>query len=227
MQTRQKKPPQPKICQCCGVKVLSYWKTFTIDGVKKKACQKCSIKLEQKKQKEKKEKLKIRKKEIRDKKRNAVTFQDCKKMIQRLAKLCNEPVCCTSGYNFTEDDIKTGNMQGGHWRSAGSHRSTALYILNIHPQSFAENCGKHGNEYEYSLFIDKKYGVEFKEKLYKMSLIPYKWSQAELIEFKQKCMEHLSMLEGGVNKDVVKASFLKWQESTEWYSYMQSNLEKD
>ena len=171
-----------------------------IEGEKKQFCTVCYGIIERDISKEKRKK-------IREKRKESVKFTDCKKLIQRLAKLCNEPVCCTSGYVFKDDEIKTNNAHGGHWRAAGAHPSTALYLLNIHP-----------------LFLDRKYGVEVKEEIYRMSHIPYKWSKPELLEFKLKCIEHLNMLDQGVSREKVKSSFLEWQHSTEWYMYMKSKL---
>lgn len=204
-----------KCSRCLKDKVI--WKNKIVEGEKKQFCKVCYGIIERDISKEKRKK-------IREKRKESVKFTDCKKLIQRLAKLCNEPICCTSGYVFKDDEIKTNSAHGGHWRAAGAHPSTALYLLNIHPQTYAENCHKHGNEYEYSLFLDRKYGVEVKEEIYRMSHIPYKWSKPELLEFKLKCIEHLNMLDQGVSREKVKSSFLEWQHSTEWYMYMKSKL---
>lgn len=193
------------------------WKNKVLKGVKHLFCKPCWNKFDASIKKEKREK-------VREKKAKTATLIECKKLIQKLAKLCNEPICCTSGHQFTEQDIRSGNCQGGHWRAAGSHPSTALYILNIHPQSYVENCRKHGNEYEYSRFMDAKYGEETKEMIYRMSHISYKWSKIELSEFKQQCLFFLKKVEDGVDKTLIKKQFLDWQHSTDWYKFMLHKL---
>lgn len=68
--------------------------------------------------------------------------------------------------DYGQPCIATGNfgiMNGGHYFSVGSNRTTALNLHNIHIQSFESNQDKGGDSTKYRLGLIESYGEKYFE----------------------------------------------------------------
>lgn len=100
--------------------------------------------------------------------------------------------------DFGESCIATGNfgkMNGGHYVSVGSNRTTALNLHNIHIQSFESNHHKGGDPRKYRLGLIERYGNDYFE--YIENLQGHKalhLTKGDLIELAKKAGEIRSEL---------------------------------
>jgi hypothetical protein len=97
-------------------------------------------------------------------------------VINEIARLIdNEQPCIAT-------QATTGKMNGGHYKSVGSHRNMSLNLHNIHIQSFTSNHHKSGDEINYRNGLIKIYGIEYLEYIESLIEIPAKFFKHELEE---------------------------------------------
>ena len=160
------------------------------------------------------EKAKIKREKNRTKK--SISKSNILTLIQKLVRVCNEPVCITCN----KVPFGTNIMTGGHFISRRKN-STCYLVENINPQcsycnSDQSTSGKsflHGTKIE-----EQEIGLSMK--LWKMSQITYSFTKHELYEMLVKVKESLSKVESlqtiEEKKEVLK-DFENYQKSTNWY----------
>lgn len=75
-------------------------------------------------------------------------------IINEIARLIDYGQSCIASDCF-------GKMNGGHYISVGSNRTTALNLHNIHIQSFESNHHKSGDQIRYRLGVIDRYGNNY------------------------------------------------------------------
>lgn len=173
-----KKPHQPKRCQNCGYEIPQYYKTLTIDGVRKKVCQRCSLKLNKKKVKDKKEKAKLKRKEKRERLTLAKVQPLCNKMIKEIY-----PLHCHSCYKPLEKG--TIDCQACHFVSSKNHKIVTFDPRNILPGCSRCNGFDETHVYELGKNINRYWGDGTAEMLRQESINTYQWNQYQLIQLKE------------------------------------------
>lgn len=102
-------------------------------------------------------------------------------------------VCCTSGQLIHWKDC-----DAGHFISR-RHLATKYHEQNVHAQRRFDNRFSSGNQFQYALFIDKKYGKGTAEKLLALSRQRKSLSKFEIDEltkyYKEK-IEELKTIKG-------------------------------
>jgi len=101
--------------------------------------------------------------------------------------------------DYGQPCIATGNpngkMNGGHYFSVGSNRTTCLNLHNIHIQSFHSNNGTGGDNIRYRDGIIKIYGIAYMEQIEALKqLKPIKLTKDELREVKRIATDIRDML---------------------------------
>ena len=153
MQTRQKKPPQPKICQCCGKPFPALWRTFTIDGVRKKCCKVCSDKALRLKEKEKKEKVKVKKRI----KRERITEKKLDTIFSRLVRNIYPYMCHST--------LVPVEPSGSHCAHLVSRRVRCVRfdVRNCYPTLPEENMYNSLHVIQLAKRLKEYYGIEIDE----------------------------------------------------------------
>lgn len=77
-------------------------------------------------------------------------------VLNEIARIIDYGQSCIATGNF-------GKMNGGHYISVGSNRTTALNLHNIHIQSFESNHHKSGDPIKYRLGLIERYGNNYFE----------------------------------------------------------------
>lgn len=83
-------------------------------------------------------------------------------------------ICCTSGQYVHWKDC-----DAGHFISR-RHMATKYHEKNVHAQGRFQNRFNQGEQYEYGIFIDRKYGNGTAEMLVQKSRMPCKIGQFEI-----------------------------------------------
>jgi hypothetical protein len=168
-----KKPNIIKKCQNCDASVSQFWKTLTVNGVRKKVCQKCALKLEKNKIKEKKEKQKIKRKEKRERLTLVKVQILCNKMIKEIY-----PLHCHACYKPLEKG--TIDCQACHFVSSKNYKITTFDPRNILPGCSRCNGFDDTHVYELGKNINRYWGDGTAEMLRKVSRDTYQWNQYQL-----------------------------------------------
>ena len=141
-----KKPAQWKICQNCNAQIPQFWKTLTYNGVRKKVCQKCAIKVERLKEKAKKDKLIA----IRKAKRERVTDKKLDTVFSRLIRSMYPLTCMSCKKELTFPTSQNGHFKGRRYkRTRWDPRNCGILCLpcNYYDSSHAWELGKQLDTY--------------------------------------------------------------------------------
>lgn len=143
--------PKTKVCSGCG-KEKPIWKNKTIEGVKKSFCQPCAIRVESTITKKKKA-------EARAKKANSISkltevLDKTFSLFIRLRDTDRNGIftCCTC-----HEKKEWHQLNAGHFISR-RFMNTRWDEENVHGQCSKCNVILSGMQYDYSLFMDVRYG---------------------------------------------------------------------
>ena len=160
------------------------------------------------------ERAKIKREKAKAKK--SISKTNILTLIQKLVRVCNEPVCITC------DKVPFGTniMTGGHFISRRKN-STCYLVENINPQCSYCNSDQStsGKSYLHGAKIDQQEeGLSMR--LWRMSQVTYSFGRDELYEMSTKVKEALKKVETletlEEKKEVLK-EFEEYQKSTNWY----------
>lgn len=154
-----KKPHQLKKCQLCEKDVPQYFKTLTIDGVRKKVCQRCAAKQASLKKKEKITKAKVKRKE----KRERITEKKLDSLVSKVIRTLYGDKCCTC-----PSILEYSKLHCGHFISR------QLRATRFHPQNCASQCPNcnlylQGAQHEFGKFINMFHGKGIADQLFEIS----------------------------------------------------------
>jgi hypothetical protein len=168
---RQKKPSQFKKCEKCETLFPVLYKTVTDNGVRKKVCQRCSVRIEQNKIKEKQAKAKAKRKEVRER------ITD-KKLHTAFARLIKDiyPLHCHACYKPLVKG--TYDTQACHFVERGKKVIT-WDIRNVLPGCASCNGFDQSHQYELGKNINIYWGEGMAEDLRKMRVETFQWSQPQ------------------------------------------------
>jgi hypothetical protein len=175
------------LCQSC----YRDWLLNSPEGKKKmeRSCLKAHKKVEM----EEKQELKQMKVEIMscDEYRAKIV----QPIFNEIARLIDyDQPCIATGYY-------TGKMNGGHYHSVGSNRTTALNLHNIHIQSEQSNSHKGGDNIKYREGLRKVYGQEYLDYVEGLKAIkPIHLSKDDLIEI----ASHARQIRNELKKNLVE-----------------------
>jgi len=96
--------------------------------------------------------------------------------------------CCTCG--AIKEDANS-QVHAGHFQKRGNW-NTRWDEMNVHAQCKKCNTFQGGRDFEFGLYIDKKYGPGTAEKLYIKAKMPRKWMRVELEEMIKVYKEKLN-----------------------------------
>lgn len=173
-----KKPHQLKKCDKCNKEFPQLFKTLTIDGVRKKVCQRCASILEATKKKQKIEKAKAKRKEKRERLTLTKIQPLCNKMIKEIY-----PLHCHSCYKSLEKG--TIDCQACHFVSSKNHKTVTFDPRNILPGCSRCNGFDETHVYELGKNINKYWGEGTAEMLRQESVNTYQWNQYQLMQLKE------------------------------------------
>lgn len=96
--------------------------------------------------------------------------------------------CCTCGKLI---HYKEGHA--GHFISR-RHKATKFDEMNVHLQCVSCNTFHNGRQFEYSLFLDKRYGPGTAERLLQKSRQTYKMTSKEIDELTKEYKEKVKQM---------------------------------
>lgn len=172
METKLKK------CDNCGKEFPQLFKNISVEGVKKKICQWCAVKLDKQKIKQRKEKAKLRRKQKRERLTLAKIQPLCNKMIKEIY-----PLFCHSCYKSLEKG--TIDCQACHFVSSKNHKIVTFDPRNILPGCSRCNGFDDTHVYELGKNINKYWGEGTAEMLRTLSVDTYQWKQDQLQQLKE------------------------------------------
>ena len=108
-----KKPIQWKICQKCNKQVPAFFKTITVEGIRKKVCQTCAQKHDRLKEKAKKETV-LKRKRIR---RAKITEKKLDMVFSRLIRSLYPLSCMSCKLSLTFGTAQCAHFKGRNARS--------------------------------------------------------------------------------------------------------------
>lgn len=169
MTERNKKPHQLKKCDKCSKEFPQLFKTLTIDGVRKKVCQRCASILEATKKKQKVEKAKVKRKE----KRERITDKKLHTVVARLVKEIYPLVCHACSKPLVKGSFDT---QCCHFVQR-SKKICTWDIRNLYPGCAKCNGFVQSHIYELGKKANMYWGEGTAEMLRELETKTFQWSQ--------------------------------------------------
>lgn len=148
MYSKQKKAIL-KRCQVCEKLVPQYWKTLSIDGVRKKVCQRCAEKYTKAKEKQKKEKIQLQKRI----KRERITEKKLDTVFSKLVRTIYPPYCHSSKVPITVETSQAAHLIGRN------SRCVRWDLRNVYPTTPVENMHNQLHVIKLAKRLEEYYGI--------------------------------------------------------------------
>jgi len=182
MYSKQKKAVLKK-CQICDKLVPQFWKTLTIQGIRKKVCQRCAERYAKDKEKQKKEKIQIRKRN----QKAVITEKKLDRLQSKVIRTLYGDKCCTCE--------RIAEFSKNHCGHAISRRYRSV---RFNPQNTATQCPTcnlyfQGEQYKFGNFINTFHGEGTMDNLLKISRSDVKIGQIErnlLYKIYEEALDH-------------------------------------
>lgn len=145
-----KKPHQLKKCDNCSKEFPQLFKTLTVDGVRKKVCQRCAVRLEATKKKQKVEKDKAKRKE----KRERITEKKLDTIFSKLVRNIYPQICHSSKVRITPETSQCAHLIGRN------NRCTRFDLRNCYPTTPQENMHNQLHVFELAKRLKYYYDID-------------------------------------------------------------------
>lgn len=149
MYSKQKKAVLKK-CQICDKLVPQFWKTLTIQGIRKKVCQRCAERYAKDKEKQKKEKLKLKKKIQRER----ITEKKLDTVFSKLVRNIYPPYCHSSKVPITVETSQAAHLIGRN------NRCVRWDLRNVYPTTPEQNMYNQLHVIKLAKRLEEYYGID-------------------------------------------------------------------